>query len=52
MKACPYRADFYAKLGSPPEKVAQDLGKWLGALDVIVKRLQDFNEKGKYNQFA
>lgn len=42
MKACPYRADFYAKLGSPPERVDEELHKWLDALEKIVKQLQDF----------
>lgn len=41
MKACPYRTDFYAKLGSPPEKVDAELEKWLSALERIVKRMQD-----------
>lgn len=48
MKACPYRADFYAKLGSPPEKVHTELGAWTGALDSIVKRMEAFYEKGGY----
>lgn len=42
MKACPYRTDFYAKLGSPPEHVDQELRRWLDALELIVKQLQDF----------
>lgn len=42
MKACPYRKDFYAKLGSPPEKVHEELVKWLDALEKIVKQMQDF----------
>lgn len=42
MKACPYRKDFYAKLGSPPEKVETELRKWLDALEKIVKQMQDF----------
>ncbi|KAG8842931.1 hypothetical protein FRB96_004609 [Tulasnella sp. 330] len=51
MKACPYRKDFYPKLGSPPDKVDQDLGVWLAALDVIIKRMQDFYEAGGHNKF-
>jgi len=50
MKACPYRADFYAKLGSPPDKVQAELGKWVTALDSIVKRLDEFYEKGGYGK--
>ncbi|PWN48438.1 putative het-c2 protein [Violaceomyces palustris] len=42
MKACPFRKDFYAKLGSPPEKVDEELERWLSALEKIVKQLQDF----------
>jgi hypothetical protein len=40
MKACPYRTDFYAKLGSPPEKVDEELEKWLNALEKIISRMQ------------
>ncbi|KZV83025.1 glycolipid transfer protein [Exidia glandulosa HHB12029] len=50
MKACPYRADFYAKLGSPQEKVNTELGAWTAALDAIVKRLEAFYEKGGYGK--
>jgi len=50
MKACPYRADFYAKLGSPPEKVNTELGKWLTALEAIVARIEAFYEAGGYNK--
>lgn len=42
MKACPYRKDFYAKLGSPQEKVQEELERWLDALEKIVKQMQDF----------
>ncbi|PWN35993.1 putative het-c2 protein [Meira miltonrushii] len=48
MKACPYRQDFFAKLGSPPEKVDVELHKWLDALEKIVKQLQDFYTSGNY----
>ena len=58
MKACPYRADFYAKLvedksgGAPAseEKLNQQLDKWLAALEAIVKRMEDFYAKGKYDK--
>lgn len=50
MKACPYRKDFYAKLGSPPEKVSEELDKWLAALHAIVTRMQAFYEKGGYTK--
>lgn len=50
MKACPYRKDFYEKLGSPPEKVNEELDKWLAALDKIVTHMQDFYDKGGYGK--
>lgn len=58
MKACPYRAAFYAKLvedksGGPAaseEKLNQQLDKWLEALDAIVKRMEDFYAKGKHDK--
>jgi len=42
MTACPYRVDFYAKLGSPVEKVDVELEKWLVGLDIVLKREQGF----------
>jgi len=50
MKACPYRADFYKKLGSPEDTVEEKLGLWLHSLDTIVIRLQAFYEKGGHNK--
>ncbi|KAF8582004.1 glycolipid transfer protein, partial [Ramaria rubella] len=50
MKACPYRADFYSKLGSPPEKVDAELSTWLNALDEILTRMNAFYEKGGYGK--
>ncbi|KAI1795515.1 het-c2 protein [Ganoderma leucocontextum] len=58
MKACPYRADFYAKLAADPaggapvpaDKLNEELNKWLAALNGIVKRLEDFYEKGAHNK--
>jgi hypothetical protein len=50
MKACPYRKDFYEKLGSPLEKVEVELGKWLEALEVIVLKEQTFYEKHGHNK--
>ena len=46
MKACPYRAAFYAKLGAPAAKVEQDLAAWLAALEAIIARTEAFYEKG------
>ncbi|UZJ51357.1 hypothetical protein CBS101457_000677 [Exobasidium rhododendri] len=50
MKACPYRKDFYEKLGSPPEKVQTELHKWLDALEKIVKTMQEFYTQGNYGK--
>jgi len=58
MKACPYRKDFYDKLaadpngGAPasPEKLDEELNKWLAALAAIVERVQAFYESGGHNK--
>lgn len=58
MKACPYRADFYAKLAADPnggepasqEKLNEELDKWLAALSSIVARMETFYEKGGYGK--
>ncbi|ORZ06972.1 glycolipid transfer protein domain-containing protein [Lobosporangium transversale] len=42
MKACPYRADFYDKLGSDQAAVKQDLTTYLGGLRRIVTDIQAF----------
>lgn len=42
MSACPYRKDFYAKLGSDDEKVKEELREYLAALDKIVAILKAF----------
>lgn len=44
MKACPYRKDFYAKLGSPADRVNAQLNEWLSSLERIVQELQQFYE--------
>ena len=44
MNACPYRKDFYAKLGSPIEKVDTQLEAWLGALQHIISIIQPMVE--------
>jgi hypothetical protein len=36
MKACPYRADFYKKLGNDQAKVNQQMTAWLNSLEHIV----------------
>ena len=58
MKACPYRVDFYIKLAADPDggpsveqsKLSEELDKWLAALDVIVKRMESYYEKGGYGK--
>jgi len=42
MSACPYRKDFYAKLGSNLEQVLAQLRTYLAALDKIVGILKGF----------
>lgn len=42
MGACPYRKDFYAKLGSDPAKVEAELKIYLAALEKIVAILKAF----------
>ena len=45
MSACPYRAAFYEKLGSDPEKVQAELRPYLAALEKIVAILKGFQER-------
>ncbi|KAG0039139.1 hypothetical protein BGZ82_009494 [Podila clonocystis] len=47
MKACPYRADFYAKLGSDQGLVQQDLSAYLAGLRKIVVDIQKFYADNK-----
>ncbi|GAA5979153.1 hypothetical protein JCM11641_008443 [Rhodosporidiobolus odoratus] len=48
MKACPYRKDFYAKLGPPTAPVDEELSKWIAALGQIITRLEAFYEAGNH----
>lgn len=50
MKACPYRATFFEKLGSPYERVEEEGKKYLDALDVIVKRMKALYEEKGYGR--
>lgn len=58
MKACPYRADFYAKLvedksgGAPASeaRLNEQLDKWLAALAAIVRRMEEFYASGKHDK--
>ncbi|KAK0620448.1 glycolipid transfer protein domain-containing protein [Immersiella caudata] len=42
MSACPYRKDFYSKLGSDDAKVQEELSEYLAALEKIVGVLKEF----------
>lgn len=44
MSACPYRKDFYAKLGSDDAKVQADLRVYLASLEKVVAILKGFLE--------
>lgn len=50
MKACPYRKDFFEKLGSDQEKVNAQLKEWLEALENIVKIIIAFFASGNYGK--
>ena len=58
LKACPYRADFFAKLkadpaGGPPasdDHLNEGLNRWLAALDGIVTRVQAFYRDGGHDK--
>ncbi|CAG8503983.1 1226_t:CDS:2 [Cetraspora pellucida] len=39
IKACPYRHEFFQKLGNDQEKVYQQYESWLSSLEGIIKRL-------------
>lgn len=50
MKACPYRKDFFEKLGSPPERVNELGKKWLDGLEVIVNRMKALYVEKNYGK--
>lgn len=50
MKACPYRKDFYAKLGDDQALVLVQLEEWLTALEDIVAIIEAFLESGNYGK--
>lgn len=58
MKACPLRADFYAKLAADPgggepasqEKLSGEMDRWLGSLSSILTRMDTFYEEGGYGK--
>ncbi|KAK7996516.1 hypothetical protein PG989_004556 [Apiospora arundinis] len=45
MSACPYRKDFYTKLGADQDKVVAELRPYLAALDKIVAILKGFQDR-------
>lgn len=50
MKACPYRKDFYQRLGSDESKLYAEMEKWLAALERIVEILNSFYTKEKIDK--
>ncbi|GBB87438.1 hypothetical protein RclHR1_13900001 [Rhizophagus clarus] len=50
MKACPYRKDFFQKLGDDQEKVKQQYEEWLLAFEKVVERLNNFYAEGGYDK--
>ena len=50
MKACPYRVDFYKKLGDDKEEVNKQMTAWLDALDRIVSEMTTVYSTEKYGQ--
>ncbi|KAF5101895.1 hypothetical protein D0Z03_000514 [Geotrichum reessii] len=50
MKACPYRNDFYNKLGDDQSVVLAQLEAWLAALEKIVAIIEAFFESGNYGK--
>lgn len=50
MKACPYRKDFYAKLGDDQAVVNAQLEEWLSALEKIVANIEAFYDSGNYGK--
>jgi hypothetical protein len=50
MKACPYRATFYPKLGAPQDVVMQKLEEWLSALEKIVAKEEQVYKSGGYGE--
>jgi hypothetical protein len=45
MSACPYRKDFYTKLGEDLEKVIAQLTVWLAALEKLLAILKAFLDR-------
>ncbi|CAG8680049.1 23989_t:CDS:2, partial [Racocetra persica] len=50
MKACPYRVEFYKKLGDDQARVNEQYERWLTALERIVAKLNCFYEQGGHDK--
>lgn len=50
MKACPYRATFYPKLGEPQVEALVKLESWLSALEAIVEKESKVYTTGGYGE--
>lgn len=50
MMACPYRKNFFEKLGDDQAKVNEELARWLKALEEIVDIIMDFFALGDYGK--
>lgn len=48
MKACPYRKDFFAKLGDDQATVDAELEAWLSALEELMANIMGFFASGDY----
>lgn len=50
MKSCPYRRNFYPRLGTPQEVVLAELERWLDGLDRVTKRCGEIFKEGGYGK--
>lgn len=50
MKACPYRKDFFAKLGADQARVNEQLAAWVKSLEEIVAIIMAFFTSGNYGK--
>ncbi|CAG8709970.1 28463_t:CDS:2 [Dentiscutata erythropus] len=50
MKACPYRVEFFKKLGDDQARVNEQYECWLSALERIVDKLNCFYEQGGHDK--
>jgi len=50
MKTCPYRANFYPRLGEPTDVVQAELVDWLDGLDRVMQRMMVVFKEGNYGK--